>query len=258
MILEKAPRILFLHGGPGMTAEIERLQYGDALPICWWDQPRMAGVGRPYEALVDAAVGEVNRLSKGRQGAVDLLASSFGAYLARSVVERIPQQIGAITISGGVWDLRSAFLNLGLWFAARYDSVEFERACADVEAVGDRKAYGALLARIASTPDYFECYWSPKAGGSREVMRALAAEGRLIDMPTFQAVLAEVLMVPQEPLPAPHPGGVRIVVGQRDPYFSGRDIPAWKRLWPGARVELVQAGHFPHLELPPADWMPGR
>lgn len=256
MVREQASHILFLHGGPGMTAEIERRQYGNTLPIRWWDQPRMAGVARPYEALVDAAVTEVCGLSRKLRGPVDLLASSFGAYLARSLVDRIPEQIGAVTICGGVWDLRSAFLKLGQWFAARYPNVELGTACADVQAVGDRESYGALLARIASIPDYFECYWSPSAGGPREAMHALAAEGRLIDMPTFQSVLAEVLMVSQEPLPAPHPGGVRILIGEFDPYFNGHDIPEWKRLWPGALVELVEAGHFPHLELPPAEWMP--
>lgn len=239
-----------------MTAEIERRQYGRTLPVRWWDQPRVGGVDRAYEALVDAAANEVTRLSSELGATVNLLASSFGAYLARSLVDRVPEQIGSITVSGGVWDLRTAFLNLGLWFAARYDDVQFKKACTNAQAVGDLEAYGALLARVGAIPDYFECYWSAKAGGPREAMRALVTEGRLIDMPTFQAVLADVLMVPQVPLSAPHPGGVRILVGRLDPYFHGRDISAWKGLWPGALVELVDAGHFPHLELPPADWMP--
>src|SRR6185437_4248354 len=82
------PQILFLHGGPGMTAELERRQFGPSLAVHWWDQPLVrAGADRAFEALIDAAEVEIVRLSTKREGRIDLLANSFGAYLARALVE---------------------------------------------------------------------------------------------------------------------------------------------------------------------------
>lgn len=249
---------LFLHGGPGMTSELERRQFGETLSVYWWDQPRVdAGNPRAFGALVDAAVVEIARLSADRNGPVDLLANSFGAYLARALVERVPEKIGAITICGGIWDLRTAIMRLGCRFADRNDDVDLRKACQRASETDTPEGYIEFLARVAARPDFLDSYWSPAAVEPRKKMKLLAAEGRLIDWTTFQSVMSAALAAPpQVPLSSPHPGGVRILLGRFDLYFDESDIAAWKTLWPSASVEIVEAGHFPHLELPPAIWMP--
>jgi len=240
-----------------MSAELERRQFGATLPVYWWDQPHLGpDVGQPFETLIEAAAAELVRLSLQRSAPVDLLASSFGAYLARALMDRVSERIRAVTISGGVWDLATAILRLGSRFADRSGEADLEAACREAAAADTPDAYLGLLARVSAMPGFIDCYWSPSADEARAAMHALAEKGRLINWPTCQAVMGAALTVLQVPLTAAHSGKVRILLGRFDPYFDESDVPAWKALWPSATVEIVDAGHFPHLELPPPAWMP--
>jgi hypothetical protein len=72
--------VLFLHGGPGLTCQMERDKYGNLSPVHWWDQPHFeAGQSGAFDLLVDAAVEEVGRLRGLEEKPVALVASSFGA-----------------------------------------------------------------------------------------------------------------------------------------------------------------------------------
>jgi pimeloyl-ACP methyl ester carboxylesterase len=251
-------RVLFLHGGPGMTAELERRQFGAALPVRWWDQPPVrAGAARPFDTLVDAACVEIYRIAAERHGRVDLLANSFGAYLARALVDRAPDQIGAIAICGGVWDLCTAILRLGWHFARSRNDSDLETACRQSAEDDTPQSYFELFARVSALPEFLACYWSPSADEHREAMAALASAGRLIDWPTCQSVMISALATPQSAMAVRHHQPVRIIIGRFDPCFDEGDIAIWQALWPGATVEVVSAGQFPHLELAPSVWMPG-
>lgn len=64
--------VLFLHGGPGMTAELERRRFGETLPVHWWDQPFVGpNAERPFQVLIDAAVTEVARISTECEDRID-------------------------------------------------------------------------------------------------------------------------------------------------------------------------------------------
>jgi pimeloyl-ACP methyl ester carboxylesterase len=257
MTIPSAPEILFLHGGPGMTAELERRQFGGELPVLWWDQPLVrSGAAHPLNALVDAACVEIAHLSAERAGRIHLLANSFGAYLARALVDRVPDRIGAITICGGVWDLCTAILRLGLHFARSRCDADLETACRQAAEEDTPRGYFALFARVSALPGFLDCHWSRSAEEHKEAMNALAAAGRLMDWPTCQSVMIAALATPQSALPGPHHERVRIIIGRFDPCFDDGDIAAWQALWPGATVEVVDAGQFPHLELPPSVWLP--
>lgn len=249
--------VLFLHGGPGLTAELERRWFGESLPVHWWDQPLVRNdASDPYSSLIDAAIAEVGRLSVAQRGPVGLLAHSFGAYLARALVARIPERIGAITICGGIWDLSTAVLRLGWKFVRSWRDADLESACRQAADADTPQGYFGLFARVSAMPGFLDCYWSPSAGGPREAMKALAAAGGLIDWPTCQALMTAALGTPPPALPVRHRAPVRIIIGRFDPYFDEDDVGAWEALWPGATVEIVEAGQFPHLELPSTVWMP--
>lgn len=252
------PEILFLHGGPGLTAELERRQFGTTLPVHWWDQPRISDRSeQAFEALVDAAVAELERLSHRPHDRVSLLASCFGALLARALFDRMPERVGEITISGGIWDLRVGILRIGEWLAHRHDDAELEAQCRETAEQDSPEGYLSLLARVSATRGFLDSQWSPEAHALRNAMRALASTGRLVDWPTLQVVtMAALTCAPPLPLVRPHPRTVHILIGRFDPYFHESDIDAWGRLWPTAIVQVVDAGHFPHLELPPSAWMP--
>jgi hypothetical protein len=63
MSVSRTLTVLFLHGGPGLTCQMEQDQYGDSFPVHWWEQPHFeAGQSGVFDLLVDAAVEEVGRL----------------------------------------------------------------------------------------------------------------------------------------------------------------------------------------------------
>lgn len=254
------PRVLFLHGGPGLTAELERRLFGASLPVHWWDQPHVrCGTKKPFESLVDAAVAEVERLSYRPSLRIDLLGSCFGSLLARALVDRIPERIASVTISGGILDVRAGILRLGNLLAKGQRDLELEALCRETAARDSAELYFALLVRVSTMPAFLDCHWSSEAQALRNAMRALAASGRLIDWPTLQSVMTATLTSYQAfPVTLAFPGEVRILLGRYDPYFDESDVAGWTTLWPSATVEIVNAGHFPHLELPSRTWMPRR
>jgi pimeloyl-ACP methyl ester carboxylesterase len=250
-------RVLFLHGGPGLNAELERQRFGGALPVHWWDQPCVdEKSSAPWAELVDAAVREVESMADRRGRSITLLASSFGAVLACAVVERVPQRISHVTVSGGILDIRAALTRLAARVAiANGDS---ELAVLGVHATNDTDpaSLWTLVGRLFSTPNILDFYWSSAASVQRNAMHELAARGGLLHAPTFEAVLHDFLSRDHGAPPRPWAGQARILSGRHDPYASEDDAQHWRKVFPLAETAVVDTGHFPHLELPPDKWMP--
>jgi pimeloyl-ACP methyl ester carboxylesterase len=77
-----------------------------------------------------------------------------------------------------------------------------------------------------------------------------------VDFDTFQAVVNDALSVPLPPIRHTTGQRLRVLIGRHDPYAEAADVDYWHSVFPVATVELVEAGHFPHLELPPECWLP--
>jgi pimeloyl-ACP methyl ester carboxylesterase len=247
-------KVLFLHGGPGLTAALERRRWGH-LPVHWWDQPQFSPeTPQAYEKLVEAALDQLASLYKPDRTPVPLLASSFGAHLALTLMERAPEQIGAVSIVGGIVDVRAALVQLGRRMA------EFKRdvtlAEASESAAREVEPIWALIEHLFGLPGLLECYWSPVAQAQCEEMLDLAAAGVLLHGPTFQSVLREVFLRPLPNGPRDWHAPLTVWLGRHDPYCRESDERNWEQLLPDAQVRWVDAGHFPHLELAPSLWMP--
>lgn len=253
------PHILFLPGGPGFSAELERRQYGSALPIQWWDQPHIkADNPHAFDTWVTAAEAEVRRMSQVADGPISLLASSFGARLALELLHQIPELIGNVTISGGVLDLRQAFVRLGCHLARKRSDTELARTAERAAAAANGpEALWALIGAILSGPPFFDEYFSASAHTQRAAFSKLAAEGRLLHADTFEAVLNDVLGLPPRPVPADARRSVRVLIGAHDPFAGADHVGYWHQYFPEAGVEQVEAGHFPHLELSATTWLSG-
>ncbi len=252
----QCPRVMFLHGGPGFSAELERRQYGERLPVHWWDQPRVAAdAAQPFDTLVTAARAELVALSERRGAPIALLASSFGAFLAHELLVAVPQRIESVTFSAGILEMRLPFVRLGRRLGRQLSNTQLQAASQEAEASTDRQAFWTLFGQIAAVPNLFDHYWGPSSTQQRAVMRTLAAEGPLFDLPTVQAVMNELL---SREVWAPIRAGVpaRVLIGRYDPLAEESDVARWHTLLPAAAVELVDCGHFPHLELVPDTWMP--
>ena len=248
--------MLFLHGGPGLNAVLEKQRFGSTLPVDWWDQPHVsAEVDAPFEWLVDAAEKEVRRLFDVQAKPVALVANSFGAHLAVALIERVPKKIASLDILGGILDVRTAFVRLAQRISEVNGDADLKALSDHAKESGDNESLWALIAKLFTVGNLLDFYWSLNAQPQREAMKALAASGLLVHAATFQAVLADFLK--RKPPAAPMFGGpVRVLIGRFDPYARENDADLWRPMFPQATVQLVEAGHFPHLELPAKDWMP--
>lgn len=250
------PRVLFLHGGPGFSAALGRRRYGASLPIHWWDQPHIAaGAANPFGTLVSAAIGELHRLSDRRGAPVAVLVSSLGTYLAWELLRQAPDRIASVVVSGGTFDARTPFARWGRRLARSHDDPAMDKATRLAES-GDPEAFWALIDRIVAIPRFYDEYWGPDSREQRAAMRALAAEGPMFDLATFQAVMPALLSAGKLPTLADPACPTRVLVGRHDPLAEETDPEIWRAIVPFASMELVDCGHFPHLELPPAMWMP--
>jgi predicted alpha/beta hydrolase family esterase len=253
----KSSRVLFLHGGPGLNAELERRRFGSSLPVHWWDQPQVsADESAPYDRLVNAALEELQRVSSRDGGPVGLLASSFGVHLALALIERAPATVGNVSIVGGVLDLRTAFVRLGRRVAEKNQDQDLAAATLRADQSPDSASLWRLIERLFSVTNLLDLYWSPTATAQRDEMKATAAEGTLLHVPTYQAVLRDFLARQRPCGLSGWCGAASVWIGRHDPYALPDDTEPWRTVLPSASVTFVDAGHFPHLELPPSVWLP--
>lgn len=254
--MSNSRQVLFLHGGPGLSAALERRRFGGTLPVLWWDQPHVeADAAAPFGRLVDAAEGELRRLFDAEERPVALLANSFGVHVALALIERVPERIESLDIVGGVLGMRKAFVRLAQRIAEANRDAALKAVSDRAEARGDSESLWALIEQLFTVSNLLDFYWGPAAQEQCKSMNALAASGELVHAATFRGVLADFL----ERKPAAGQafnGAVRVLVGRYDPYARTDDAGVWREVFPQAAVEFVEAGHFPHLELPAEDWMP--
>jgi pimeloyl-ACP methyl ester carboxylesterase len=247
---------MFLHGGPGLSAGLERRRFGNTLPVQWWDQPHVdADVSAPFERLVEAAEKELGRLFDAQRKPIALLANSFGVHLALGLIERVPDRVRSLDILGGTLDMRMAFVRLAERISEVNRDAELKAVSVRAEVSGDSESLWALIGKLFAVANLLDFYWSPSAEEQCEAMKALAANGALVHAATFQAALGDFLGRKPAAPPA-FSGSVRILIGRFDPYARADDAELWRAVFPQAAVQFVEAGHFPHLELPAEDWMP--
>lgn len=256
MSISRTSRVLFLHGGPGLTCQMERDLYGDSLPVHWWDQPHFeAEQSNAFGSLVDAAVEELHQLYDPDKRPVPLLANSFGAQLALALIARVPAKIGHLSIVGGILDLRTALVRLGVHVANENHNSSLAAASQRAQQSTDNATLWALIDSLFSVRDLLDFYWSPTAMVQRVAMNQLAARGALLHVPTYQAVLNDFITRALPP-PVTWRGSAQVCIGRHDPYALPSDAESWRRVLPQASVQFVETGHFPHLELPPSLWLP--
>jgi pimeloyl-ACP methyl ester carboxylesterase len=249
-------QVLFLHGGPGLSVALERQRFGNTLPVHWWNQPHVdADVAAPFERLVNAAEKELGRLFDAQETPVALLANSFGVHLALALIERVPEKITSLDILGGILGMRMAFVRLAQRISEVNRDAELEVVSVEAETRGDSESLWALIEKLFTVSNLLDFYWNPSAQAQLEEMKALAANGSLIHVPTYLAVLRDFLGR-KSAAPPTWSGSVRVLIGRFDPYARADDAELWRAVFPKAAVEFAQAGHFPHLELPAKDWMP--
>lgn len=248
---------LFLHGGPGMTSGIERLWFGEDLPIRWWDQPIEAPwAPAPLDALADAAAAEVARMADACGEPVHVVAHCFGGRIAHALARRCPERLRRITLMGCAHNVLDGMFRL----AGRTADTGGSRILVDAIAAArqhlDGDSFEAMMLAVAADPLFPGIYFGPGSAVARTRFLELLPQTNFIDVAAFLAGMKKMLALPPpQPLPD-FSGEVMLVVGRDDPVLlPEEDIAGWRGVFPRLRAEVVEAGHWIHLETPPAVWL---
>jgi pimeloyl-ACP methyl ester carboxylesterase len=252
-------RALFLHGGPGLNAGAERLWFGDSLPICWWDQPIVSGGSlAPFGQLVAVAADQLRAMADDTGELVALIAHSFGGQIAYALAREAPELVKSITLLGCVTDPFLPLFRLCRQMAKIQSSPALEAAILDAETRLDQHSFESMVLSAAVHPAYPSVYFGPDSAAARDHFLALFATGSILNLETFLTVMNDLLNAPVLAPVGGFDGEVTLLLGRHDPLLAvDEDIVAWQRIFPQLQAQVVDCGHFVHLELPPEIWWRG-
>lgn len=248
---------LFLHGGPGFHARVERAWFGDRLPIHWWDQPPMAANDpTPMRSLVAAAAGELTRLATATGGPVSLVAHSFGGQVARELADTMPEAIASLVLLGCAFDPAEACLRFGeALVAAGAGTDELARALAAARARRDGDTMLPVVATSFAAPGALRRYFAPDAEAIAARYLDTLVAGPIIDFDTLAGVLRDRLRHPPPCSRSAFARPVTLMLGDADPMSRVEaDTEAWLAAFPHAERRVVASGHMVHVETPPEVW----
>lgn len=243
-------KALYLHWGPGGCCEVERKWFGDSLPVVWWDQPAFRqDDARAWPALVEAAAAELKTHAHPGKP-VSLIGHSFGGQLALELSHQLPSLVSDITLLNAAEYPPRAFVSLASRMIQR--GLGGEGLAQALEAAQNRlsaETFWPLLGEITAVPDFMSLYWGPASGPCREKFFSLATPAKIIDLPSFTAVMTSYLVTPRPRTPSPFPGSVRMITGAHDPLMdASTEIKAWKAHFPRLAEKSVSCGHFTQFE----------
>ena len=244
------------HGGPGLHSAVERVWFGDKLPVLWWDQPSVAGESAPFRTLVAHAGRQLEILADSGGGQVNLIAHSFGGQIAVALARQYPGLIRSITLLGSPPTPVHAFLH----FARRLLQTGQEQpGLRDVLAAAenncDENRFLALIQACYPDGALPASYFGPKSAEAQERYFAMVAKTPPIDIATFFAVMQEFLHAPHLAQVTEYGGEVIMLMGRDDPVLCvEEDLIKWREVFPQLDFKLLDSGHFVHLELPPEAW----
>jgi pimeloyl-ACP methyl ester carboxylesterase len=245
---------LYLHGGPGLNAGVERAWFDDSLPVLWWDQPLVGNAAAPLDALVLACEAQVEAMAAQSGAPVRLLAWSFGGQLAASLAHRIPSLVDSIVLLGCIPDLALGFVRLGTRLAAEHPGDEaLHSALAQARQAGRNTE--ASMALVAACGPYLPAAWfGPDSSAAATRFQSLASALQF-DGTTFSAVLVDHLGMQPRKTPARFDGPVTFVAGRHDRFLApDEDAALWRRTFPQLSARTMDCGHAVQFEAAPALW----
>ena len=123
--------------------------------------------------------------------------------------------------------------------------------------VADRhEHFVKLVIALLSIPNLFRNYWAPNAEASCTRHLTEAAKTDWFDFATFAAISRDIFDRPLITKELTEIRSIRIVAGRHDPYFEPDvDLSVWRALFPGALVDIVDAGHMIPFERPATEWL---
>ena len=250
---------LFLHGGPGLHAVVERAWFNDSLPVLWWDQPAIASDDpTPFRTLVGHAVKQIQALADYGGGQVNLLAHSYSGHIAAAIAREYPALIRRITLLGcPPHDPFRIFILVGQrLLEAGYERPGLQDAMNAAQKTPDEGRFTALIQACFPDPYLPDIYFGPNSAAAKDRYLALASVAPPVDLQTFFAVMLDRLRALPPARVEGFYGEVVALIGKHDPVLHVEEsIEEWREIFPQAQFKIIDAGHILHLELPPEIWL---
>lgn len=245
---------LFLHGGPGLSAVVERQWFGPDVDLEWWDQPSVAaGDPAPLVSLVEAAKDRLLELHRRQRRRIDVVSHSVGAILAVLLLREVPELIWRVTLINPTFDLRQAFLGIARRAVGEgtatpeVSAFVHEARPANVDPV-------ELAVALSAVPGRFDMYWSPSSAAAKARYLEMAPSGPPVDFESFSRIAAAMQTQAPALLGVQSDVPVLAIVGASDPMMPG-DVNSYVRQRvPLASVAVVDAGHMAPFEQPALAW----
>lgn len=138
------------------------------------------------------------------------------------------------------------------------DAAGLQRAlCLLAEPPYNRDCFWSLFDELRATPDFLRVYFSDDAKAQYSAFTRLMARVLLLDAFALRAILQDFWEL--RPIDGPIALGcpVDLVFGKYDMLSDpSEDEAVWLQYFAQARSRHLDAGHFVHLERPPAEWWP--
>jgi len=245
---------LYLHGGPGLNAEVERQWFEGRVGLDWWSQPAIAPTDvSPLQSVVDAAKARLVQLNQRHGGRVYIVSHSVGAVIAVQLLREAPDLIASATLINPIFDLTEAMVGLARRLIS--DGIATPPLSEAMQRPVDRRTgFVDLAVMMASVPARFDLYWSPSSGRAKDRYIRLSPNGPAVDFDAFTRVGAAIQDLAPSLYGIKTSVPVRAIVGAHDPMMPQDALAYVHERLPLATVSVVDAGHMATFEQPQEAW----
>lgn len=239
---------LFLHYGPGGSAQAERSLFGTKYPIDFWDQPILHGDRATFSNLSRSAIEHSHNTH-----ADQLIGHSFGCNLIDTMTGS-RDFVSTVRISP-IRDLHDAFISLGTRLAQnpllapiqKQNLIDLISTLNQAQANQKQHHFFSLVRAVFQNPHTQKQYWFNEASFEKFQLAQTQPHQRPFSPEMWGLVISDYLSGHH---PIPRAGSKELVIlGDNDPYYTSVDDEAtyWKSL--GYQVQVVKnAGHYVHLD----------
>lgn len=241
---------LFLHMGPGLNADAERLLLGPHCEhITFWNQPEQPSSDGAFLTLCEQTCKKIEQMAKAT-GKINIIAHSFGGNIAVQCLKTHSSYIEKCQFIGTVFYFGPSMLRRVMTYLseAPETTVEFQQKFSDfLRNPQSPDGFWDYFGVIAQDPTFLRAYWHDFKALDEYVKTM--AQCRPLDVTSFTNIVNDFLKQP-EVVSSPYRAPIEIIYGEHDHLIDlVAEKSAWLKLFPQAVFTLIpDAGHFCHLE----------
>lgn len=240
---------LFLHLGPGMNAEPEKLAFSKANPhITFWNQPLINSALTAFDVLTKEAKKQIEILSHDSHK-VNLIGHCFGASVAVECLRTHADYIEECQLIAPTFCMNEFLVSLLKALGQRTDTSEElkEKISSFLTAPYTPELFWEGYKLIMQDANFSRCYWY---SSEKQKIYQTFAQNLSFDEMTFKNVVDDFLGLNlHKKLPA-FSGKVSFVIGNQDSILKdSATLNLAKSHYKNSSTSLVEnSSHYPHFE----------